>query len=233
MLYQHLHFAASALLRKAGLRCSMQGDPQSPSHHTPGYPSSSACLRVFLCMSSSVMPWYTRVSFHTGLRVLRSVFVLSLFDYSIKTKHGMMTPLNSSPPKFQLLAEECKLDAPSPLAHKSGLTGLCRMSLLPAEAVAPVSHQLQVSITNLTRWTFMPAPGTQLPSVARAAFTAQVFSLSGVYSLKDPCTRKSCAGQAAWGLGNGSCGLKEMTAWETRSPVLSLVHGSFTNRHAK
>lgn len=47
----------------------------------------------------------------------------------------------------------------------------------------------------------MPAPGTQLPVVARAAFTAQVFSLSGVYSLKNPCTRKSCAGQAAWGLG--------------------------------
>lgn len=31
-------------------------------------------------MSSSVMPWYTSVSFHTGFRVLRSVFVLSLFD---------------------------------------------------------------------------------------------------------------------------------------------------------
>lgn len=115
VLYQHLHFTT---LRKAGLQCSMQGDPQSPSHHTPGCPSSSACLRVFLCMSSSVMPWYTRVSFHTGLRVLRSVFVLSLFDYSIKTKHGTMTPLKSSPPKFQLLAEECKLDAPSPLVHK-------------------------------------------------------------------------------------------------------------------
>lgn len=102
---------------------------------------------------------------------------------------------------------------------RGGLTGLCGMSSLPAEAVALVSHQLQVSITNLTRWTFMPAPGTQLPAVARAAFTAQVFSLSGVYSLKDPCTRKSCAGQAVWVLGNGSCGLKEMTAWETRSPV--------------
>ena len=69
-------------------------------------------------MSSSVMPWYTRVSFHTGLRVLRSVFVLSLFDYSIKTKHTIITPLNASPPKFRLLAEEHKLDAPSPLAHK-------------------------------------------------------------------------------------------------------------------
>lgn len=42
--------------------------------------SCRARLRVFLCMSSSVMPWYTRVSFHTGFRVLRSVFVLSLFD---------------------------------------------------------------------------------------------------------------------------------------------------------
>ena len=59
-------------------------------------------------MSSSVMPWYTRVSFHMGLRVLRRVFVLSLFDYSIKTKHGVITPPNSSPPKLKLLAEECK-----------------------------------------------------------------------------------------------------------------------------
>lgn len=69
-------------------------------------------------MSSSVMPWYTRVSFHTGLRVLRSVFVLSLLDYSVKTKHGIIILLTSSPSKSQLLAEECKLDAPSPLAHK-------------------------------------------------------------------------------------------------------------------
>lgn len=50
-------------------------------------------------MSSSVMPWYTRVSFHTGLRVLRSVFVLSLLDYSAKTKHGIIILLTSSPLK--------------------------------------------------------------------------------------------------------------------------------------
>lgn len=59
-------------------------DAPSEDTHSPIPPfrgiSCRARLRVFLCMSSSVMPWYTRVSFHTGFRVLRSVFVLSLFD---------------------------------------------------------------------------------------------------------------------------------------------------------
>lgn len=62
--------------------------PSSILPSTMQFPSSSTCLSVFRVMSSSVMPWYTRVSFHTGLRVLRRVFVLSLFDYSTKRQHG-------------------------------------------------------------------------------------------------------------------------------------------------
>ena len=108
-----------------------------------------------------------------------------------------------------------------PQLTRHGLTGawrVCRTSPLPAEAVAPASHQLRVSITDLTRWTFTQAPGTLSPAAARAAFTTRLLSLSGVYSLKDSCTRGG-TGRAVQGLGNGSCGLKEMRAWEMRSSV--------------
>lgn len=97
---------------------------------------------------------------------------------------------------------------------RGGLIGLCRSSRLPAEAVAPRSHQLQGSITDLTRWTFMQAPGTQLAAVARAAFTAAFFTVWGLlpqgHLYKTKLPRAGCGG-----LGNCSPCLKEMTAWET------------------
>jgi len=37
-------------------------------------------LRVLRCISSSVSPWYTSVSFQFGLRVLRRVLVRNLVD---------------------------------------------------------------------------------------------------------------------------------------------------------
>lgn len=42
-----------------------------------------ACIyrSVLRCMSSSVIPWYTRVSFHTGFRVPFRVLVRSLLDW--------------------------------------------------------------------------------------------------------------------------------------------------------
>lgn len=72
----------------------------------PGHPRSRSCLSVLRCMSSSVMPWYTRVSFHTGLRVLRRVFVLSLFDCGSDTRRRNYTP------KIQLWARERSQAAP-------------------------------------------------------------------------------------------------------------------------
>lgn len=76
-------------------------------------------------MSSSVMPWYTRVSFHTGFRVLRSVFVLSLFDCGVK-----QTRRNYSPESFPAQIPAPGRDAPSHLAH-----------LGDGEAAAPGEHQ--------------------------------------------------------------------------------------------